>query len=101
MARQKHKIEKRNWLVTAPLRTMIVPAGDEDEARQKMLEAHRLGSKPYLARDWIVREATAEEIEHYAIWADNWRPSQTPERQAIEARRSGRDRRMSVQERLV
>jgi hypothetical protein len=79
VARQKkHRIPKRNWLVIAPLQTVIVPATDEDEAKRKVLAAspHGLSNKIYLARDWTVREATAEEIERYTVWADNWRPSQ-------------------------
>jgi hypothetical protein len=82
---------------------VVVAAVDEDQAKQKVLKAspHRLGSKLYLTRDWKIREATEEDIRVYSGQADNWRPSQTPERQHIEARRRHGQPRRTTQQRLL
>lgn len=92
MARQRHEVAKRNWLVVAPLNKAVVPAEDEEAAKLLVLRNAGLGNKPYLARDWSVREATAEEIKRYAVWADNWRPSQSTAKTVKRPRRPVEDR---------
>jgi hypothetical protein len=101
VGRTSFKQDERAWIVLAPMTQMMVKAPDEDAARQKALKLSGYEFKPYLGTDWLIRPATAAEIEKYATWADNWRPSQTPERQSIEARRRGGRERTSVQQRLI
>lgn len=66
----------KNWIVLMPMAVTISPAETEDDARSEVLERFGYERKPWLARDWIVREATDAELTRYAALADNYRPSQ-------------------------
>jgi hypothetical protein len=101
VGRSRYKPDEKPWIVLAPLTQMMVKAPDEDAARQKALVMAGYGSKPYLARDWVIRPATEAEVTKYATWVDNRRPSQTQERQFIETRRRGGKPRRTTQQRLI
>ena len=64
------------WIVFTPTRVAISQADTADAARKEVLEKHGHGLKPWLARDWKVREATEADLRLYAHQADNRRGSQ-------------------------
>jgi len=101
VARSSYKPDEKPWIVLAPMTQMMVKAPDEDAARQKALKLSGFEFKPYLGAGWLIRPATEAEITKYATWADNWRPSQTPERQHIETRRRHGQPRRTAQQRLL
>lgn len=61
----------KDWAVYAPGVFVVVPADTSDEARAKVLELTGFASKPYLARDWNIHEASTEEAERYTAMALN------------------------------
>jgi hypothetical protein len=99
--RNSYKPDEKPWIVLAPMTQMMVKAPDKDAARQKALKLSGFEFKPYLGADWLIRPATEAEVVKYATWADNWRPSQTPERQRIETRRRHGQPRKTTQQRLL
>jgi hypothetical protein len=101
VARTSYRPDEKPWIVLAPMTQMMVKAPDEDAARLKALTLAGYQFKPYLASEWTVRPATEAEVVKYATWADNWRPSRTPEQEFIENRRRKGQPRRSTQERLL
>ncbi len=59
-----------NWAIYAPGRFVVVPADTAGAAIAKVLKDAGFGNKHYLARDWKVHEASAEEEARYAAFAD-------------------------------
>lgn len=54
------------WTVLMPLSVALVIADTAAEARQKVLVRAGFGHKPWLARDWVVRLSTPEDLALYA-----------------------------------
>jgi hypothetical protein len=53
-----------DFIVFGPTWSVVVRANSYEQAKQRVLEANkRTARKPWLARDWVVRLATEEEVK--------------------------------------
>jgi hypothetical protein len=52
-----------HMIVRGPTWSVVVQAISHEQAKNRVLEAHGLTMRPWLARDWRVRLATEAEVE--------------------------------------
>lgn len=84
-----------NWIIFAGLSVVVVPADSADGARKDLLERMGFTSKPYLARDWVVREATLDDLRMYAAFSDAVPPSE-PTAQSVARKRKRTSERLGM-----
>jgi hypothetical protein len=76
----------KSWIVRLGFATTIVRADTSNEARTMLAEAFGYAKKPWVAREWRIREATVAEIRAYAAMAAATRRSQPTAAQANHSR---------------
>lgn len=76
----------RTYIVFAGLSVAVFKATSPENAIELMLEDFGYSQRPWIARDWVARPATPDDIARYSAQAAAYRPSQPTARQAHDTR---------------